>query len=117
MLADGLAELQVRYPAVPIVFCETRTLAEEWTYRYLAAAAVWRADEGPAIVRMASAEEDRALLPVQVTRGPSLEIDVSPSVRDLRRWAVEQGIPVSDRGRLRPEVAEAWRRAHDDAAP
>lgn len=40
-IADALAELQVRYPNVPIVFCETRKLAEEWVYRYLAAAFVW----------------------------------------------------------------------------
>ena len=38
VVADGLAELQVRWPGVPIVFCETPQLAEEWTYRYLAAA-------------------------------------------------------------------------------
>ena len=38
LVADGLAECQVRWPNVPIVFCETRSLAEEWTYRYLAAA-------------------------------------------------------------------------------
>ena len=31
LVADGLAELQVRWPTVPIVFCETRKLAEEWT--------------------------------------------------------------------------------------
>ena len=42
VVADMLAELQVRYPMVPIVFCETRKLAEEWTYRYLAAAWTWR---------------------------------------------------------------------------
>lgn len=41
VVADGLAELQVRYPEVAIVFCETRKLAEEWTYRYLAAALTW----------------------------------------------------------------------------
>lgn len=35
---DALAETQVRWPTVPIVFCETRPLAEEWTYRFLAAA-------------------------------------------------------------------------------
>ena len=46
MIADGLAELQVRWPNVPIVFCETRPLAEEWTYRYLAAAHVWAAHGG-----------------------------------------------------------------------
>ena len=38
-LADVLARLQVRYPGVPIVFLESRKLAEEWTYRFLAAAA------------------------------------------------------------------------------
>lgn len=37
-VADLLAACQVRYPSVPIVFCETRPLAEEWTYRFLAAA-------------------------------------------------------------------------------
>ena len=37
-VADGLAELQIRWPNVAIVFCETRQLAEEWTYRFLAAA-------------------------------------------------------------------------------
>lgn len=37
-LADLLAAVQVRYPNVPIVFCDTRPLAEEWTYRYLGAA-------------------------------------------------------------------------------
>jgi hypothetical protein len=35
LVADGLAELQVRRPSLPIVFCETRQLAEEWTCRYL----------------------------------------------------------------------------------
>jgi hypothetical protein len=38
VVADGLAELQVRYPTVPIVFCETRPLAQEWAYRFLGAA-------------------------------------------------------------------------------
>jgi len=36
LVADGLAECQIRWPNVPIVFCENRSLAEEWTYRYLA---------------------------------------------------------------------------------
>ena len=38
-LPDLVARLQVRYPSVPIVFCENRKFAEEWTYRFLAAAA------------------------------------------------------------------------------
>lgn len=33
-----VARLQVRHPNVPIVFAETRKLAEEWTYRFLARA-------------------------------------------------------------------------------
>ncbi len=37
-LPDLLARLQVRYPEIPIVFGETRALAEEWTFRYLGAA-------------------------------------------------------------------------------
>ncbi len=45
-----VARLRVRYPNVPIVFAENRKLAEEWTYRFLAAA--WRdlapAEEGEA---------------------------------------------------------------------
>jgi ERCC4-type nuclease len=38
-LPDMLARVQVRYPEIPIVFAETRPLAEEWTYRWLGAAA------------------------------------------------------------------------------
>lgn len=37
-LADLIARVQVRYPSVPIEFCETRPLAEEWTFRFLGAA-------------------------------------------------------------------------------
>jgi hypothetical protein len=37
-LADLVAQLQVRYPNVPIVFCGNRKLAEEWTFRFLGAA-------------------------------------------------------------------------------
>jgi len=39
MITDGFAELQVHWPNLPIVFCQTRPwpgLAEEWTYHYLA---------------------------------------------------------------------------------
>jgi hypothetical protein len=37
-IADGLARLQVRYPEIQIVFADSRKFAEEWTYRFLAAA-------------------------------------------------------------------------------
>jgi hypothetical protein len=37
-LADVLARIQVRFPRVPIVFCDTRRFAEEYTFRFLGAA-------------------------------------------------------------------------------
>lgn len=37
-LPDMLARIQVRYPEIPILFLDTRPLAEEWTFRYLGAA-------------------------------------------------------------------------------
>jgi hypothetical protein len=37
-LLELVARLQVRYPSVLIVFADSRKLAEEWTYRFLAAA-------------------------------------------------------------------------------
>jgi hypothetical protein len=36
-LPDLLARVQVRYPEIPIVFADTRALAEEWTFRWLGA--------------------------------------------------------------------------------
>lgn len=38
VVADMLGECQVRYPQVPIIFAENRTLAQEWAYRFLGAA-------------------------------------------------------------------------------
>lgn len=36
-VADLLARVQARYPSVPVVFCDNRRLAEEWTFRFLGA--------------------------------------------------------------------------------
>lgn len=44
-LLELVARLQVRYPSVPIVFADSRKLAEEWTYRFLAAALVHHAPD------------------------------------------------------------------------
>jgi hypothetical protein len=101
LVADGLAELQVRWPNVPIVFCENRKLAEEWTYRYLAAAHLWAETEGAAIARIGAGDDAAAA-------GP---IEPEPSTAELRAWARANGVAVPDRGRLRPEIRQAWRRA------
>ena len=45
MVAELLAGAQVRYPNVPVVFCETRPLAEEWAYRFLGAAFAFADEE------------------------------------------------------------------------
>jgi hypothetical protein len=45
MVAEMLAAAQVRYPNVPIVFCETRPLAQEWAYRFLGAALAFAGEE------------------------------------------------------------------------
>ncbi len=100
-IADGLAELQVRWPTIPIVFCETRKLAEEWTYRYLAAASVWAADEDAALARMGVVAESRP---------PPAEAD--PRASELRAWARRAGYEVADRGRIPRQVRDAWELAH-----
>jgi ERCC4 domain len=52
VIADALAELQVRWPTVAIVFADNRKLAQEWTYRYLAAAHSWASEEAAAVSRI-----------------------------------------------------------------
>jgi hypothetical protein len=94
-VADGLAELQVRVPNVPIVFCDSRKLAEEWTYRYLAAAYAWAADELPAVVRMGTTDLKAAV----------------PNNADMREWARANGWTVAERGRLSADLVRAWQAA------
>lgn len=60
VVANALAELQVRWPEVAIVFCETRPLAEEWTYRYLAAAYARAAAEPDARARLAALVDEES---------------------------------------------------------
>lgn len=100
VVAEGLAEAQVRFPEVPIVFCETRPLAQEWAYRFLGAALAHHAEQDPSGERLAR-------LP---TAGPLPPAE--PTTAEVRAWAVASGLPVSDRGRLRPEVLAAYRSAH-----
>ena len=51
MVAEMLAAAQVRYPDVPIVFCENRQLAQEWAYRFLGAAAAYAVEESVDVER------------------------------------------------------------------
>jgi len=104
-VADGLAELQVRWPGVPIVFCESRKLAEEWTYRYLAAAHSWAEVEQPAVERMGLAVAEVA------------EPSSRPApAREIREWARARGLTVSGRGRLPAPVVQAWEAASQQSS-
>ena len=99
VIADGLAECQVTWPNVPIVFLETRALAQEWTYRFLAAALA--ADD---------LEHGGAEAVAQLTSaGPLGRRDATAA--EIRAWAAGAGIPVSDRGRVPSHVVEAFRAA------
>jgi hypothetical protein len=100
VVAEGLAEAQVRVPEVPIVFCETRKLAQEWTYRFLGAAVAHHAGELGGAARLESLPAARPLAPAP------------PPAAQVRRWARANGIEVAERGRLRPEVVAAYEAAH-----
>ncbi|MDZ4249202.1 MAG: histone-like nucleoid-structuring protein Lsr2 [Candidatus Nanopelagicales bacterium] len=109
LVADGLAELQVRWPSVPIVFCETRPLAEEYVYRFLAAAVTWALDDSAVEERLGQVllletTAERAARPA----APG----VAASNREVRAWALESGLAVSDRGRLPAGIIAAYRAAH-----
>ena len=97
VVADGLAEAQVRFPTVPIVFCETRKLAQEWTYRFLGAAIAHHHDDLHGEARATELPDAGPVPPAEATTA------------EVRRWARANGHDVSDRGRLRPEIWEAFR--------
>ncbi|MDS1113054.1 ERCC4 domain-containing protein [Gordonia westfalica] len=89
-LAEAVAEAQVRFPSVPIVFCDNRKLAEEWTYRWLGAALhEWRLAVGTEAV-------------VESLAGP----EATPA--QIRAWATAQGIEVPAKGRIPSAVRRAW---------
>lgn len=99
VVADGLAECQVRWPSVPILFCETRKLAQEWTYRFLAAA--WAASEQ---------EFDAERTIKALATAPPL-LPAPPNAAELRAWARDNGYAVSDRGRVPAAIMDAFRDA------
>jgi hypothetical protein len=100
---DGVAELQVRWPNVPIVFVETRGLAEEWTYRFLAAAYAWAREESAALDLIGMNDDGDA-------PGPE---EPAPSSAELRAWARRNGLDVPARGRIPRAVVDAWEARHD----
>jgi ERCC4 domain len=106
LVADGLAELQIRWPSVPVVFCDTRRLGEEWTYRFLAAARAWADTETASAERLTPLAA--ALVTTELAQAPDAP---GPSTAEVRGWARAAGLDVPGRGKLRPEIWAAWRAA------
>lgn len=52
---------------------------------------------------------------VMAPRRPSPTQPAPPSASEVRTWARREGIPVSDQGRIRNEVREAYVDAHQHA--
>jgi hypothetical protein len=100
VVADALAELQVTWPAIPIVFADTRPLAEEWTYRFLAAAAAHAGDDAHGLGRLVDLPEPAA--------PPASE----PTAAEIRARARSAGLDISRGGRIPVEIRPAYRRAH-----
>lgn len=104
-VGDALAEAQVRFPQVPVVFAETRPLAQEWTYRFL----------GAALVELAG-HRARSDDPLATSRqGAPSAREAPPAAPDaaaVRRWAAATGRPVAARGRLARDLLDAYARAH-----
>ncbi len=101
-VAECLAEAQARFPTVPIVFCETRPLAQEWTYRWL----------GACLSELAAAADHAELELTFAAAGPVAPPPVlpppGPSAAAIRRWAMDTGFPVSDRGRIPADLLQAY---------
>ena len=96
--------MQIRWPNSPIVFCETRKLAEEWTYRYLAAAHDWAPTEHAALQR---SQRSRSTTPSSTGHPPLRTEHRRGPCMGPHAW------PASTRPRAaETEIWQAWHNAH-----
>ena len=84
----------------------SRQLAEEWTYRLLAAAHAWEITEHAALQRISPTK-------INITELDRAAAARQPSTAEARAWARTVGLPVPDRGRLHRDVWQAWHDAND----
>lgn len=100
-VADGIAEAQVRFPQVPIIFTETRALAQQWTYRFF----------GACLSELTDTESARPRVD-ELSTGPEMPPRM-PTTAEIRVWALTQGLPVSPRGgRIAADIVDAYNQAH-----
>jgi len=107
-VAEALAEAQARFPSVPIMFCENRAMAQEWTYRWLGACL----DE--LRTEQATADLERTFAPGVVISEPGRP---EPTAAQIRHWARDQGMAVPDTGRIPARVRQAFAQAGRDVTP
>lgn len=97
VVADGIAEAQARFPSVPIIFAETRPLAQQWVYRFF----------GACLTEIADADGVRERLDDLVEAPPVPPRE--PTTTEIRAWAIANGYAVSAKGgRLAAGVREAY---------
>ncbi len=100
IIAEGIAEAHVRFPTVPIVFAETRLLAQEWTYRFFGAAIAHHVDNHYGELHTDDLATASPLVPRETT------------LADIRAWATANDIDVAPKGRIRQEVRNAYNSAN-----
>ncbi len=96
VIAESLGEAHVRFPNVPVMFCETRLLAQEWTYRFLGAALAHHLDH----------QVSDQLFDLLPTAGPLSPAPPTPA--QMRAWAQANGLEISPKGRIPSSVVAAF---------
>jgi hypothetical protein len=74
----------VRWSDVPLVYWQTRAMAEEWTCRYLGGAYTWAVTEPAALARIGHGA------PHELRDAPNAP---GPSTAEVRAWARANDIP------------------------
>jgi hypothetical protein len=92
LIFDTIADYALRWPEVPVVFCENRKLAEEWTYRYLASAYHLALEAS--------------------TPAESTLVQFNPTAVAIRQWAKVHDIDIPARGRIPLAIRDRYLRAH-----
>ncbi|MBA3529934.1 MAG: Lsr2 family protein [Propionibacteriaceae bacterium] len=103
-VAEGLAEVQARFPTVPIAFCETRQLAAEWTYRWL----------GACLHELSVARGTSALEETFAAASDAL-FQAQPrtvTAARIRAWARSVGLQIPAKGRIPAEIRQRFDDAH-----
>lgn len=104
-VAEALAEAQARFPAVTVMFAETRPLAEEWTYRYLGAA-LTEVMGGAVTSDLDAGFGAFGVLDAEQPGGGEVAAAARPA--DVRAWAAASGVAIAERGRIPTAVLAAY---------